>query len=297
TRRQGLFYTADGGNTWAEVLSHEVFPCAFWGPSPWSFPPPDCWSWGEILRQPNGGLIVGGGCGTYVSFDRGATWQEAGDQDLWPLGHSSDDRLWYVHDILGQFLRGDGQDANWQACGELPYAPYPERLVQAVVFHDSEPDVALVGRYGGDAFRTEDGCQSWTQTGAAFAECRIYWLGADPERPGRYLVSSSCGLWESTDQALTWREIDISQMTFRELLFDPNRPDVVYAVSYYDGIHVSTDRGVSWRLLGHAPDETLTVDIALDPDGSALFIAVYGDGVYRLTLPSRFDRVRETSPQ
>ncbi len=296
TSGHGLFLTADGGETWTEVLSHELFPCDYWGPNPFGFPPPDCWSWPEIRRVPESGVIARGGCGTHVSFDHGLNWQPAGEFDYWPLGRSSDDQLWYVQESLYQILRGDGVDTNWQACGELPSAPYPDRLIEAVVFHDSAPDVALVGRYG-DLFRTEDGCQSWTQTGEAFAECRIYWLGADPERPGRYLVSSSCGLWESTDQALSWELIGFSETLVYELLFDPDRKDVVYARVAENGVLYSTDRGENWRPLGRGLGEGWVTDLALDPDGSALYAAVYGDGVYRLSLPPRFDRIRGDQPQ
>jgi len=293
TRGQGLFHTGDGGATWAEVLSHEVFPCDFWGPNPWSQPPPDCWSWSEIRKTPEENVMVQGECGIYVSVDRGANWLSAGEQDLWPLGYSNDDQLWYVRDSLGQVLRGDGEDPNWQACGEAPVAPLGGGRDDSVVFHDSAPEVVLAARLKG-LFRSADGCRSWRQTGEVLTDCgwNNYWVGVDPERVGRYLVSNFCGLWESTDHALTWELIGFSENSVYEILFDPDRDDVVYAATHQSGVLFSTDRGESWRPLGRALGEGRVSDLALEPDGSTLYASVFGDGVYRLSLRAQFGWVR-----
>lgn len=298
TNGHGLFLSVpDGG--WTERLSRDVFPCAYWDPGPFGIPFPNCWAWKEVRETPQNTIAVRGGCGMYLSHDHGLTWEEADDAFRWPYGRSTDGRLWYVGDQSG-FFRGDGNPVNWEACGPLRPSDFGEDTITRVVFHDDAPDVVIVVRYN-KMYRSDDGCQTWQQTGAEVYDCDPFyqtyphWAGADPYDPRRFFVSNGCGFWESTDGAVNWHRTGFSEEIVNDMVFDQIRQGVVYSATEDRGVLYSTNFGQSWHPLGQGLGEGSVLDIDLHPDGSALFAAVYENGVFRLKLPDRFQRYFEQS--
>jgi photosystem II stability/assembly factor-like uncharacterized protein len=115
-------------------------------------------------------------------------------------------------------------------------------------------------------------------------------LGVDPYDPNHVLAGFlDSGLLASRDGGLTWDQISAGLMpetSVDDIEFDPAHPGVVYLGSANLGVFYSTDGGYSWVQHNSGLLNRKIWDLDLSADGSILYAATEGGGVFRLGYQS-----------
>ena len=190
----------------------------------------------------------------FRSRDGGQTWQPLhgapfDGRSIFDMAMGADGKL-YVATLAGLFVSAD-QGESWQQMDTLdvPQQPVlPELSIPPVV------------RIAADPFDAQ----------------RLY--------AGTFTV----GLWVSTDGGQTWQQavgVD-PNVTPSRILPDPHHQGVVYVATAHGGIFYSTDSGQRWQPLNQGLNFRDFRNLALSADGSVLYAASQGAGVFRLGTPA-----------
>ncbi|MDO8795805.1 MAG: hypothetical protein Q7J25_14430, partial [Vicinamibacterales bacterium] len=146
------------------------------------------------------------------------------------------------------------------------------------------------GTLGRGVFRTTDGGSTWTAVNAGLTDLNVESLAVDPVHPELvYAGTVGKGLFKSRDAGVTWSP-SATGMTPTErvnaIVVHPIRPGVVFAGSHESGVYLSLDGGVSWATLNTGLRSRSIRALAIAADGSVVYAATFGEGVFRLgTLP------------
>ena len=242
TSPQGLFHSADGGDTWAPVPGFNAHPML------------DQWTGGEKDGTPDGpklhsilvdprdhghmflGLSSGG---VFESTDAGGSWQPLNRgcaADFLPIedpefGHdphclgmaaTNPDRLWQQNHC--GIYRMDREQGTWLRVGENMPAEVGD-IGFPIVLHPRDPDTVWVFPMDGTAvwprtcpggrpavFRTRDAGETWERQDRGLPKQNA-WLtvkrqcmahdGHDPL--GLYFGTTSGELWGSTNEGRSWK--------------------------------------------------------------------------------------------
>lgn len=184
---------------------------------------------------------------------------------------------------LGGAFRWDPDTERWQQMlihDNVTDPVMSDYLVEAIAIAPSDPDVLYVS--GGDSddptgrvLRSDDGGDTWVAGTQRFA------IGANRElRQGG-----------------------------ERLAVSPSDPMTVWMSTRREGLHRSTDGGITWELLDAVPFGDWTIPepggnpwvLLADEDGTeTVYVAVNGDGVYRAAVadaadPAAWQRIVETT--
>ncbi len=162
------------------------------------------------------------------------------------------------------------------------------------------PDgTAYVAVYPGDLYRSTDGGENWAQVAETITAginlhdpdpdlpgAVLTALAVDPHNPERLYAGFQRGaLMVSEDGGLTWRSSSSGlnpETSVSDLVADPAHPGVLYAATVDSGVYVSTDSGATWTAINEGLLTRAVVSLALSEDGSVLYAATTGGGVFRL---------------
>ncbi|HXJ64449.1 MAG TPA: hypothetical protein VNN79_11900 [Actinomycetota bacterium] len=97
-------------------------------------------------------------------------------------------------------------------------------------------------------------------------------IAVDPSRQGVVYAGASEGLFRSTDEGATWRQIGFEEFPVVALAVDPLRPRILFAADF--ALERSTDGGRTWRTV---LDDIDVNDVVIDPLDSR-FVVVVGTG-------------------
>jgi photosystem II stability/assembly factor-like uncharacterized protein len=73
-----------------------------------------------------------------------------------------------------------------------------------------------------------------------------------------------------------------AETTIMSFAIDPNNSDIVYAGSHHTGLYYSTNGGKEWKAHNEGLSIRAIMDLGLSGDGSVLYAATFGGGVFRL---------------
>jgi len=115
-------------------------------------------------------------------------------------------------------------------------------------------------------------------------------IAVDPSNPNRLFAGFyNGGLMTSSDGGQTWAISAaglIPEMSVSDIEPDPVHPGLIYLGSPTSGVYYSTDSGETWMTLNDGLGTRAVVDLALSADGSVLYAATSGGGVFRLGTPA-----------
>jgi photosystem II stability/assembly factor-like uncharacterized protein len=89
----------------------------------------------------------------------------------------------------------------------------------------------------------------------------------------------------SEDGGQTWRAVAggmPAEASITTFAIDPNTPGAIYAGAAESGVYLSLDAGKTWRPLNRGLTTRAVRDLSLSADGSTLYLATEGSGVFKL---------------
>lgn len=171
-----------------------------------------------------------------------------------------------------------------------------------LAFSPVNPDTLYLATGDGEAsdtrstgiYKSTNGGNSWSTTGLTFALSQGITLSkilVHPTQPQILLTCGNSGIFRSTNGGNTWTTV--TSGSFKDLEWQPNNPNVVYAGGYgaSAGVWRSSDGGNTWTLLNVNTTRLVQrVSIAVTPHDSLYVYALCStntdhslEGVYRST--------------
>ena len=102
-----------------------------------------------------------------------------------------------------------------------------------------------------------------------------------------YAGLASAGLYRSLDSGQTWQALPAGlgpEATVTEVLFDPLDARRMYVADKHGGVYRSTDAGATWTAINDGLRVRSVNSLAMSYDGSRLYAATEGEGVFRLDV-------------
>jgi photosystem II stability/assembly factor-like uncharacterized protein len=199
--------------------------------------------------------------------------------------------------------------------------------INAIAVHPANPDIVYIGTWRDGVFRTTDGGGRWEPKSNGLVSSDIRSLAIDPQNPSVIYagLGEGVGIYKSADGGELWCEINNGLQTecpshllpvgkinqnaapvrtrrastgtdyysvpwtsVRSVVVDPTDPQTILAGDHNSGVYVSNDGGSTW----YAANRMLTIraisDLAISGDGTVLYGATSGGGVFRLPLDKLF---------
>ena len=262
----GLFYTRDGGETWAHTG----------------------WTAGHLfatMAAPGGcgdTLFQAAGNGVMRTTDGGRFWKittgwqvtEVQDITINPL------RLTQVFAATpyGMF-RTDDLGRTWREYSE----GLESRFADAVRVDRADPDRVFAGTEAG-LFVSRDAGSTWKPTPVRVP---VRSIRQSPSDPQRWVVGlQDRGVVLSRDGGETWAEGGgaIGSHTIYEAEFHPRNSDIIFAGGWQTGVMRSNDFGKSWLMLDAGLTERSVHSLLISREQEGLlFAGTLGGGLFRST--------------
>ena len=164
-------------------------------------------------------------------------------------------------------------------------------VVNQIVFEPTN-NIRLFAATTMGVFESEDGGDTWTKRMAGMKEIlMVVTLAIDPFRPDIMYAGTSGGVYKSSDRARTWTKVHQGMISsdvlssgralmVNTVLFDPQRPDTVYAATL-NGLYKTEDGARSWTRTGQdLPDQMISA-LALDPSWPGTLYVAGRQGVFK----------------
>ena len=301
--RSGIFVSYDGGEHWngmARGVAHAMEA-------------------GAIAVDPSDHshiVTVVGDAGPLpkITYDGGLTWQEAQHEVL-----NSETFKWEGMKTIifspverGRLIGIQGMVScdSFQNCPEGIGVIYStdgaETWVQSNLKDGTAADLTYTTDgtafvvHQGDLYRSTDGGATWVLVSEKIIS-GIGLVHTDPGLPGpaiaaiavdpvdhsrMYAGAERGGLLISVDGGASWMTSSagmVPETSIIDLVTDPAHPGVVYAASMDSGVYRSMDSGVTWQAINDGLSNRAAKSLSISLDGSYLYVATEGGGVFRLS--------------
>lgn len=193
------------------------------------------------------------GRGVMASTDGGLTWDKTGLTSGLVTGvaiNASDESEMYALTYSGEIFHSTNAGADWEYKGTSPVTttnPDPD--------FNTPPQMATV-------------------------------LVLDPfDNEKLYHGLNPGGIRVSVDGGVSWSDSSTglpAEIKIMDIEPDPNREGLVYIASLFEGVFYSIDGGGSWSKINTGLTNRSVEELALSADGSVLYAASGGHGVFRL---------------
>jgi hypothetical protein len=167
-----------------------------------------------------------------------------------------------------------------------------EFISKSVVYAAAYPDII---------YRSDDSGQTWKIAAQGFSsqipldsaedpdmvsKQSIMAMAVDPFEQNRLFAGFlTGGLMTSTDGGVTWSRVAAGlppEMSVNDIEVDHVHQGVIYLGSLNTGMYYSIDSGATWTVLNTGLTTRHLTDLALSEDGSVLYMATDGGGVFQL---------------
>lgn len=200
--------------------------------------------------------------------------------------HPTDVNTFYVGAAIGGIWKTTDGGSTYSALGDdLPYL-----AISSIVVDKDDPDIIYIAIsdhvwYGPSSigvYKSTDGGTTWNETALKFDfvnNIRIYWMAMDPNDSSKILITSSDGLFESTDGLAT--VVKINSLDCSEVHFKPNDSNTIYLGLRNGDFYKSTNGGSSYNLITNFGNSYLR--IAVTDLNSDLVYVSHGNKLYKST--------------
>lgn len=206
-------------------------------------------------------------------------------------------RPYLVFDGTGMYRSTTGGD-SWIKVPGLPEAPVP-----AIVVHPQDHNLVWASFMGYGVYRSADGGQTWTRSDGGIQVPYVYTMAVDPTDPQvayagtlayygdpnylQYQGQNVGGLYKTENGGQSWKLILLHDM-MENVVVSPTEPSNVYATSHSEQVWHSSNGGKSWTFandgLARIGAHLYFFGMAITADGSSIYLANCGRGVYRNRL-------------
>ncbi|MFC1569289.1 T9SS type A sorting domain-containing protein [bacterium] len=275
--RSGIYCSENGGEDWIGLV----------------YPPGDMWAkFNEILAvtinpmNPSHILTMPNDFGTILySYNGGTSWN---------VGTMTD----AIHELLfapsnPSIVYAASKNGFWQSTdGGENFNFIHEEIISAMAVHPTNSQILFASTINEGLLKTTDGGQSWDAIGTGLPDLEAHALVIHPLNPDLMFAGISSespiggqGIYRSLDAGETWTA-QVAGMEpnarIMKIVVAVNNLDVIYACAHFNGVYVSTNGGDTWMAINEGLDHQTMNSLALSDDGSVLYAATMGAGVYRL---------------
>jgi len=186
----------------------------------------------------------------------------------------------YIGAASGGVWKTTDLGKTWTPLGDFNMAL---GVADIVVENEGGQDIVYLGTgdkdhwdtYSVGVLKSTDGGKTWQKTGLTWKYtdyAMVYRILKDPDDDNTLYVSTNKGLYKTTDAGATFQRIDAHH--FREIEFNPDNKNIMYAGDSWGGIFYSTDGGSSWtQVVDKSQNSGGRVAIAVSADSANV---VYG---------------------
>jgi photosystem II stability/assembly factor-like uncharacterized protein len=246
----GLFRSLDGGRSWKRMLL------------PTKRPHLDVVAIAPDVKYPLTLYIATHEAGILKSTDGGTTWRESNTGlaglDVHGLAvHPTNPSRVYAAvrgKDRGIYLSTDG-GGKWVCMDDGPSGEF-NMLALAKIPKEKTGIYLYMGTDKG-LYRSEESLGVWKLVSSLVVNQAVKGFAVDPLDPKVMYVVMRDGLFYSTDAGVTWKSVGQGVTNLTAVVVNPNRPAEVYALSGDGFIFKSSDRAMTWELLGSKREQSL----------------------------------------
>jgi len=137
--------------------------------------------------------------------------------------------------------------------------------------------------YGGGAYKSVDGGNTWAPVNNGLAEDWVYGLAIDPSNPSTvYAALHTQGISKTIDGGKTWKSINsgLDDLSGRSVVIDPLHPQTLYLGVWHGGsVFKSTNGGSSWQAARNGLNGAKIYKLIKDPADSNIIYAANARGM------------------
>ncbi|MBI5302000.1 MAG: AAA family ATPase [Chloroflexi bacterium] len=221
------------------------------------------------------GVFAATDAGIYVSRDRGAHWLASADGlpvGARPQSIAATKSGLLVGTTQGLFRSRDGK--SWSAVtGTLANG-----LVKPLASDPRQPDrvFAVIAQ---TVWRSTDAGANWSQVKSIPGDAPVLTL-AFGDKNAVY-AGTVRGVWKTADDNASWQALNtgLVNTSIHALMLAPGNPPTLFAATRF-GLHISRDRGASWRDAQGLSDPYV-ISLARDPaDDQTIYAGTWGSAVF-----------------
>jgi photosystem II stability/assembly factor-like uncharacterized protein len=289
--RSGLFCSGDGGGNWEGL----------------SYPPSASLEWNAVAVDPSNPnhLLAANNWEAMIleSHDSGRTWHRvsryAGDGMSWrAIAYApSDTNVAYAG--TGAFFSAGTFDDRMAAAGvfvsqdggstwaEANDSASKDAQVAAIAVDPHNPQVVYAATTNLGLLKSSQRGGEWRAVSPSHVQSTLA-VGIHPENPAMVCVGTDgAGLYCSEDGATSWQP-RIAGLNagakVTDIVFDPVTPTVMYVADFNSGVYQSEDGGRMWVRVVDGLNTKAVNALAISSDGSIVYAATEGEGVFRLDV-------------
>lgn len=214
--------------------------------------------------------------------------------------HPQQKDLVYLRTDIGGFYRWNAANKSWiPLTDSFTQAQQTHYGGEALAFDPNNPNIVYIaaGKYSawqpkGAIFKSSDRGQTWQKLNLDLGMDSNYdhrWAGmrlaVNPHNSNIiFFGSRHDGLWKSQDAGKTWTKVTslsaklTPKIGILGILFDRQKPGLIYANVFGDGIYKSTDTGVTWSKIEGSPNQPQRM--AINQNGALYVTAMSGVSKY-----------------
>lgn len=223
--------------------------------------------------------------GIYRSIDGGSVWiplnNGLGSRNVYDIAmdHSTAPATLYAA-TLGGVYRSSNDGASWSAANN---GLGTTSVFSLLIDSSSSPPLLYAGT-GDGVYRSADAGQTWVAVNAGLQGKDIVALGLDTgTNPDTlYAVSTTSGVFKSTNQAATWSNVLPDTGVYALELDRTTNPNALL-IGTSTGVLKSTDAGATWTPRNTGISSNRILNIAIDPNNSNVLFAAAEGGIFAST--------------